>query len=56
MSVQEGYATRKQESDYANAHGMVFALAVPSGSLRRFDPESKHLDGLIQVAKTTMCM
>lgn len=50
-SVEEGFAARKRELDYAITHGLVYAPGMHPWSLHRFDPELKHLDRLVQVAK-----
>jgi peptidoglycan/xylan/chitin deacetylase (PgdA/CDA1 family) len=51
VTVEEGFAARKREFDYAIVHGLIYAPCMHPWSVYRFDPELKHLDWLIQMAK-----
>ena len=50
-TVEEGFAARAREFQYAIANELVYAPAYHPWSIYRFDPEMEHLDGLIEMAK-----
>lgn len=49
-TVEEGFAIRKGELEYAIENRLVYSPCMHPWSLYRFDPELKHLRRLIEVA------
>ena len=61
VTVEEGFRARKKEFEYAIENELIYAPAMHPWSVYRFDPELKHLEWLIEMAKdqnvrTANCM
>jgi peptidoglycan/xylan/chitin deacetylase (PgdA/CDA1 family) len=50
-TIDEGFAARAHEFQYAIDHGLVYAPAYHPWSIYRFDPEMVHLGWLIEMAR-----
>ena len=50
-TVEEGFAVRLRELEYAVAHGLIYAPAMHPWSVCRFDPDLIHLRRLIDAAR-----
>jgi len=50
-TIEEGFAARAKEFQYAIDHGLIYAPAYHPWSIYRFDPEMAHMGRLIDMAR-----
>ena len=50
-TLEEGFLVRRKEFQYAIDNNLVYGPAMHPWSVYRFDPELKHIEWLIEMAK-----